>query len=264
MQPLPHDLERIFGELTDTANRIVAQFWRNIPQFETKHDTSPVTVADKAIEEALRKLLNKLTPGFGIFGEEFAPEGMNHEFTWVIDPIDGTKGFLVGGPMFTNLIALCHHGKPIAGLMNAPILRENYTAIGGITRLNGRPIRTRSHSDISSAVGFFSAQDMRYTPQQHNIVAQLRAQVLVNRANYDSYAYGLMAQGFTDISCEMGMEPYDRMALAPIIEGAGGVMTNWQGEPITMDSGTETLAACCPAMHQIGLASIKKSRDSAA
>ncbi len=252
-------IEEIFAEIVDTANRVVAQYWRNIPPFETKDDASPVTVADKAIEEAIRKILQKRTPDFGIYGEEFGQENTDNEFVWVIDPIDGTKGFLVGGPMFTNLIALAHHKIPIAGLMNAPILRETYTAIDGITRLNGKPIRCREPAGIDSSVAFLSAGDMNFTPKQKKITENLRAQVKIHRYCYDSYAYGLMAQGNSHLHCEMGMEAYDRMALAPIIQGAGGVMTNWQGDPISLDSGTETLAASSFKIHQLAMDIINKS-----
>ncbi len=254
----PIEIERIYALIIDEANRLVFQYWRNIPPFESKGDASPVTIADKAIEESLRKILKKHTPSFGIYGEEFGKEGIDNEYVWVIDPIDGTKGFLVGGPMFTNLVALTHHGRPIAGLMNVPIMRETYIAVDGVTRLNGKPISVRDCSGLDNAVGFFSAADMNFTPAQQNITAQLRQSVRIHRYCYDSFAYGLLAQGFVHINAEMGMEAYDRMALAPIIAGAGGIMTNWQGEPISLNSGTETIAACSPRIHQLGMDIIKK------
>ena len=251
-------IEKIFAEITDTANRIVAQYWRNIPPFETKEDASPVTIADKAIEEAIRKILHFYTPSFGIYGEEFGQQNIDNEFVWVIDPIDGTKGFLVGGPMFTNLVALAHHKIPIAGLINAPIMRETFSAIDGITRLNGKPIQCRAPSSLDTSVMFLSAADMNFTPNQRQITDKLRQLGKIHRYCYDSYSYGLMAQGFTHVHCEMGMEPYDRMALAPIINGAGGKMTNWQGEAISLDSGTETLACASSVLHQSVLEIITK------
>lgn len=252
------NIEKIYAEIIDVANRLVFQYWRNLPPFESKGDSSPVTVADKAIETEIRKILKHHTPSFGIYGEEFGVEGIDNEYVWVIDPIDGTKGFLVGGPMFTNLVALTHHKIPIAGLMNVPIMRETYIAVDGVTRMNGKPIRVKDTDNLGTAIGFFSASDMNFTPAQQQITRAFRESVRIHRYCYDSFAYGLLAQGLVHINAEMGMEAYDRMALAPIVIGAGGVMTNWQGEPVSLDSGSQTIAACSPKIHQLGLDIIKK------
>lgn len=247
-------IEKLLHLLADEAARVQMAHWRNIPAAEFKSDQSPVTIADKETESALRALLAKHRPDDGILGEEWGNENIDNEWVWVIDPIDGTKGFMVGGPMFTTLVALCHHGRPVAGVINQPVIKERFIGIKGQkSTLNGQVITTRDNIPLAKAVGFFSGNDLIFTDEQAAVFKAFYDKVRIKRSCYDSYAYGLLALGGVDVICETQMAPYDRLALAPVVQGAGGVITNWRGEEISLSSGTEVLAAGSPALHQAAL-----------
>ena len=256
------EIEKILNLLADEAGLVQMKHWRNIPPAEFKSDHSPVTIADKETETAIRALLKKHRPDDGILGEEWGNENLDKEFVWVIDPIDGTKGFMVGGVMFTTLIALCQHGVPIAGVINQPVLKERYMGFKGeASNMNGKPIRARGNIPLDRAIGFFSGSDLVFTPEQERVFKALKGVVRIKRSCYDSYAYGLLAMGFVDIICEAQMAQYDKMALAPVVNGAGGVITNWRGEAISMTSGTETLAAGSNALHQAALTIVQSAMN---
>ncbi len=254
------EIENLLHLLADEAGLIQTKHWRNIPAAEFKSDLSPVTIADKETEEAIRALLKKHRPADGILGEEWGNENLDSEYVWVIDPIDGTKGFMVGGVMFTTLIALCRHGVPIAGVINQPIIKERYLGFTDHpSTLNNKPIKTRDNIPLEKAVGFFSGTDLIFTPEQERVFAALKAKVRIKRSCYDSYAYGLLSLGLVDVICETQMAQYDKMALAPVVTGAGGVITNWRGEPVSLDSGTEILAAGSAELHRAALDIIQKN-----
>ena len=255
------EIEKILNLLADEAGRVQMKHWRNIPPAEFKSDHSPVTIADKETETAIRALLKQHRPDDGILGEEWGNENLDKEFVWVIDPIDGTKGFMVGGVMFTTLIALCHHGVPVAGVINQPVLKERYIGFNDASTMNGKPITTRKNIPLDKAIGFFSGTDLIFTPEQERVFKALKGVVRIKRSCYDSYAYGLLAMGFVDVICETQMAQYDKMALAPVIAGAGGVITNWRGEGVSMTSGTETLAAGSKELHQAALKIVQAAME---
>ncbi|MDI9313161.1 MAG: inositol monophosphatase family protein [Hydrotalea sp.] len=259
------EIEGLLNLLADEAGRVQMRHWRNIPPAEFKSDHSPVTIADKETESAIRALLKKHRPDDGILGEEWGNENLDKEYVWVIDPIDGTKGFMVGGVMFTTLIALCQNGVPIAGVINQPVLKERYIGFQGlkddISTMNGKALSTRTGIPLERAIGFFSGTDLVFTPEQERVFKALKGVVRIKRSCYDSYAYGLLAMGFVDVICETQMAQYDKMALAPVVNAAGGIITNWRGEPISMTSGTETLAAGSKELHAAALKIVQSAMD---
>ncbi|MGI9461189.1 MAG: inositol monophosphatase family protein [Alphaproteobacteria bacterium] len=248
------DIETLLHMLADKAGAVQVKHWRHIPPAEFKHDKSPVTIADKETEQTIRQQLKKYRPSDGILGEEFGNENLDKEFVWVIDPIDGTKGFMAGGPIFTSLIALCQWGKPIAGVIDQPILQERYVGLlGDASTLNGKTIKTRQAVSLDKAIGFFSAGDLPVDETSAEVFRRLKSCTRIQRSCYDSYAYSLLAAGFVDVICETKMSAYDYMALVPVVLGAGGVITDWQGDAVSLDSGGDILAAGSKELHQAAL-----------
>lgn len=225
--------------LADEAGTIARQYFRQPFAVERKGDDSPVTIADRTIEETIRTLLAQHRPDDGILGEEFdTVEGKNN-LTWVIDPIDGTKSFVMGRPTFGTLIALCEDGKPILGLIDQPILKERWIGARGLpTTFNGAPINTRPCTDLDSAVMASTTPDMfkRTFPAYEKFDASRFAW------GGDCYAYGLLAGGHIDMVLEAGLKPYDFAALAPVIEGAGGFIRDWNGHPLILQSDGKVIA----------------------
>src|SRR5579862_6444996 len=163
---------------------------------------SPVTAADRAAERAMRQLIGKRFPGHGIIGEEFGSEREDAEFIWVLDPIDGTKSFISGVPLFGTLIALAHHGHPILGIIDQPISRERWIgAAGRATTFNGIPVRTRACAVLGGATVFSTSPDM-FKGTDVAAHAKVAAAAKLVRYGADCYAYGLVALGFVDLVVE--------------------------------------------------------------
>lgn len=217
---------------------------------EAKGDASPVTEADRAAERALRAYLTERFPTHGIMGEEYGTERGDAEYLWVLDPIDGTRAFLTGRPLFGTLIGLLHRGEPVLGLIDQPVTRERWLGVAGQpTRFtsplgggNGggtaacRPCPSLATAELSctSPDIFDAAGTARFE----------RVRKAARRVTWggDCYAYGLIALGLVDAVVEGTLKPWDWAALVPVIEGAGGRMTDWQGQPLTLDSSGEVIA----------------------
>lgn len=213
---------------------------------ESKSDESPVTVADRGAEELMRRLINKRCPDHGIIGEELGSENADREFVWVLDPIDGTKSFITGVPLWGTLIALLHEGQPVLGCIHQPVMGQLLMGDGQTTELNGRTTRVRTCARLSDATLLTS--DTRNLPKYQRGAAceRLVSQVKLYRTWGDCYGYLLVASGLADIMLDPIMNPWDIAALVPVIRGAGGVISNWQGAaPFPAES---TIAAS-PALH---------------
>ena len=214
---------------------------------EIKSDLSPVTAADRGAEELLRGLIAKKFPAHGIIGEEFGSERADAEFVWMLDPIDGTKSFITGVPLWGTLIALLHRGQPVLGCIHQPVLRQLMIGDGATTTLNGRAVRGRATTRLEDATLLYSDPLMPAKHQcgpRHDALLQ---RVKLVRTWGDCYGYLLVAAGWADIMLDPIMNPWDIAALVPIVRGAGGTITDWSGgAPFPAES---TIAAATPALH---------------
>ena len=236
------NLITFINEMADAAGDIIRTHYRQPFDVISKGDHSPVTIADRGVEKALRAMIQARFPDDGIYGEEFGIRDAKNDLTWVIDPIDGTKSFVMGRPTFGTLIALCRDGVPILGVMDQPILRERWIgAAGQVTLFNGAPVRTRPCTDLTQAVCASTTPAM-FTDDERRIYETLDKRAKSMSWGADCYAYGLLANGFVDVVVEANMSPYDYLALVPIVSGAGGQITDWAGAPLTLSSGDKVLA----------------------
>ena len=229
-------------QLADVARRIVREHFRAPLAIERKPDGTPVTVADRDIEMQMRRMIRAAFPGHAVRGEEFAAEGSG-EFTWVLDPIDGTKSFVSGYPLFGSLIALERQGRPVLGVIEAPVLGERWVgAEGRGTLFNGKPARTRDCRALGAAVLYTTTPDTFSGAERARFEA-LSARTALRRFGGDCYLYGMLASGFCDLVIESRLKPHDFMALAPIVTGAGGLISDWEGAPLGAGSDGRVVAA---------------------
>ena len=235
--------------LADAAGTAIRPHFRQAFDVETKADQSPVTIADRAAEQAMRALIAAEAPRDGIVGEEFGTTEGSTGRQWVLDPIDGTVSFVAGRPIFGTLIALVQDGWPVIGVIDQPISGERWIgAAGRPTLFNGKPARTRPCRDLADATlattgpHYFSDHDGEH-------FMALAAKCAHKRMVFggDCYNYGLLASGHVDLVVEAGLKLYDFAALVPVVEGAGGMMCDWSGDPLTADSKGDVIAAGDPA-----------------
>ncbi len=244
------------NEMAEAAGAVIRRYFRTPVGVDTKADDSPVTIADRETEAAMRELLARQRPQDGILGEEHGRERLDAEYLWVIDPIDGTKAFITGMPVFGTLIGLLHRGRPVLGVIDQPILGERWLgAAGAPTTMNGRPIRTRACPSLDKAFLYSTAPDM-FKGADAVAYERVRAKVRQPRFGGDCYAYGLMTMGFADLVIEASLQPYDYCAVIPVVEGAGGIMTDWQGKALTIESDGRVVAAGDRAAHAAALAAL--------
>lgn len=248
------DLIRFAERLGDAAGRAIRPYFRTPIGYDDKLDDSPVTIADREAERVMRLLVNEVYPEHGIIGEEWGTEREDAEYVWVFDPIDGTRAFISGMPLFCTLVALLHRGRPVLGLIDQPISRERWIgASGHATVLNGKPVDARSSSELAQAIMYTTAIENHYLPVDAERFFRLQNKVKLTRFSADAYAFGLLASGHIDIAIECGLKLYDFAALVPVVEGAGGVMTDWQGQPLTMASDGRVLACGSAKLHQTAI-----------
>ncbi len=227
--------------LTEVSRPILRSYYRRKLDIIDKADESPVTKADRECEAALRAAIAKTFPDHGIIGEEFGSERTDSEYVWILDPLDGTRAFITGRPLFGTLIALTRGDAPILGVIDMPILGDLWLGATGIaSTLNGAPIKARSCAGLADAYLSSASPEMfRGDPRAFEA---LRGQVKSVTYGGDCYQYGMVATGFLDLVVERGLGIYDYLALVPIIEGAGGAIVDWQGQALTAKSGTEVVA----------------------
>ncbi|MBX9589355.1 MAG: histidinol-phosphatase [Hyphomonadaceae bacterium] len=231
------------------AASVALGYFRRPLTVDTKSDASPVTEADRQIEALLRRRIRECFPAHGLFGEEHGREAGSSDLTWVIDPIDGTKSFITGMPTFGTLIALLDGTTPVLGVVDHPALSERWVGIAGQPSLwNGTVCRTRACTRLADAVLYATTPDI-FEGGARALFDAVSAQARMRRFGGDCYAYALLASGFVDAVMEAQLKPYDFMALIPVIEGAGGVITDWSGRPLGLGSDGRVLAAATPSLH---------------
>ncbi len=228
------------------SGKIIKQYFRTDVTIDSKSDLSPVTIADKKSEEVMREEIQKQFPDHGIIGEEFGNYNANAEYVWVLDPIDGTKSFISGALTFGTLIALLKNGKPILGVINQPIINELLIGDNIEARLNGVKVNVRNCDNVSKAVLLTTDHFNIGKYQNQQKFDELAKKVKTYRNWGDCYGYYLLATGYADIMIDPIMSVWDSMALIPIIKGAGGVITDYQGnDPVKGNS----IVAASPQIH---------------
>lgn len=235
--------------LADAARGAIRPHFRTAMTAERKGDSSPVTIADRAAEEAMRRILTAELPQDGVHGEEFGVSEGRSGREWVLDPIDGTCAFLAGRATFATLIALLVDGFPVLGLIDQPILGERWLGVAGRpTTLNGEPVRARPCPSLADAA-LATTGPQYFTQDQGDVFMALAAKTDHKRMimGGDCYNYALLATGFLDVVCEAGLKLHDFAALAPVVEGAGGMMCDWNGDPLHAGSAGDVLALGDPA-----------------
>lgn len=237
------------GRLADVAGGVIRPFFRASFDHEAKADSTPVTEADRAAEAAIRTILDVECPTDAIIGEEYGEKPGTSGRTWVIDPIDGTISFMAGRPIFGTLIALLEDGWPVLGLIDQCINRERWIGVTGQgTTLNGKPVSTRACRELAAA-SLATSGPQYFSQHDGDHFMALAAQTAHKRMLFggDCYNYALLASGHIDIVVESGLKLHDFAALVPVVEGAGGMMCDWNGEMLHAGSEGHVIALGDPA-----------------
>jgi histidinol phosphatase-like enzyme (inositol monophosphatase family) len=235
--------------ITGEAAEIPRKHFRAGVDIIHKSDATPVTVADQATEEFIRAALIRTFPHHGILGEEFPTRVANSPYQWIIDPIDGTRAFISGMPLYGMLAGLLKDGTPRLGVVRMPELNEVYAGDGTVATLNGsQPLKVSATTDLDQAMLYINEADkiMRAEP---DVFARLNNGARDRRYSYDCYPYALVAAGHVDACVDYDLKSYDILPLVPIITGAGGVISDWQGQPLGLDSDGRVASAATPALH---------------
>ena len=250
----------LMHELADTARAIITPKFRKAFTSEIKSDKSPVTEVDRNVETALRDILSTKRPMDGVLGEEFPEKTSENGYSWVIDPIDGTKPFMAGLAHFTTLIALTKDNIPILGCIDQPILEDRW--IGGDghpTEHNSTRVRVaapKSLSDVtagSTAPGMFMTPALDPSHPNWLAYARLKSEIGTMTWGGDAMLYACLASGWLDLVVEADLKPHDFAALVPVIKGAGGVITDWDGKELTTQSDGRVLATSNQDLHKQAL-----------
>lgn len=234
--------------LADAAAAEVLRHFRQKIAVDDKPDLTPVTIADRTAEAAMRRLIEARFPAHGIIGEEHGRVRADAEHVWVLDPIDGTKNYISGIPIFGTLIGLARAGRPVLGIIDQPVLRERWLGIAGErSTLNGAAIATRPCADLRRATLYSTSPDM-FAGADAPRFERLKGRVKLARYGADCYAYAQLASGFIDLVVERDLKPYDFTALVPVIEGAGGAIVDWQGHALELGSDGRVVACGDPQL----------------
>ncbi len=252
MQIQSQILTQFIVEALGTASQIALRYFRQPVSVDVKADDSPVTIADREIEQALRNLLSERFPAHAIYGEEQG-QTSGEGGTWVIDPIDGTKSFLLGNPLFGCLLGFVEDGTVQAGGLAMPALNETWFADRhGPTTLNNKPCHTSQCQDLPGASLLTSSPDF-FNANEFKQFESLSKQIRYRRYGGDCYTYAMLAGGWADLVVESTLYPFDYLPLVPIVEQAGGIISDWQGNPLGLQSGSQVIAAATPQLHEAAL-----------
>lgn len=242
-----------FDKLASAAAAETMSRFRSKIEIENKLDEGfdPVTAADKAAERAIREVIEADYPDHGILGEEEENKNLDSEFVWVIDPIDGTRAFITGLPVWGTLIGLYQNGRAVMGMMDQPFTGERFLSDGksSFMKLRGgeaQVLKTSNVTDLSKASMFTTTPELHTGDNSRRYFA-LENEINLPRYGVDCYAYGVLAMGYADLVCESDLKPYDIGGLIAVVENAGGVVTKWDGGRPEM--GGDCLAAATPELH---------------
>ncbi|HLW93158.1 MAG TPA: histidinol-phosphatase [Roseiarcus sp.] len=263
------DFANFVDGLAQASADVILPFFRSAIGAEDKSKGGtfdPVTEADRAAEVAMRRLIAQAFPAHGVIGEEYGRDRPDAEYVWVLDPIDGTKGFISGLPMWGTLIGLMHRGRPVYGMMSQPFTRERYFGDGASAAWRGpsahreaggrdgsasRPLRVRSCASLAEATLMTTSPRM-FDEKERPAYLRVEDKCRLTRYGGDCYAYCALAAGFIDLVVEANLKPHDIVALVPIIEGAGGIVTTWENGDPTL--GGRILAAGDKRVHEEAMA----------
>ena len=269
------DFAAFVERLAQVSGEVILPFFRSAIGAEDKSlggVFDPVTEADRGAEAAMRRLIGQTFPAHGVIGEEYGVDRAEAEYVWVLDPIDGTKSFISGMPTWGTLIGLMHRGRPVYGMMAQPFTRERFTGDGKRARLRTlavtrgdapptewvtRTLRVRACASLAEATISTTSPALIRDPADAEAYRRVEARTRLSRYGGDCYAYCALAAGFVDVVIETGLKPHDIVALAPIIEGAGGVITTWDGQDAS--KGGRILAAGDRRVHDEALSLLKAS-----
>ena len=257
------DFVTFVERLGDAASETILPFFRTALGADDKNKGGrfdPVTEADRAAEVAMRRMIEAQFPSHGIVGEEFGAVRADAEYVWVLDPIDGTKAFISGLPTWGVLIGLLHRGRPCYGMMVQPFTTERFVGDGASAHWTGTglgPQRSRRRLQARRCAGLKDATVMTTSPLLYPddklpALHRIEERAKLVRYGCDCYAFAMLAAGHVDCALESGVQPYDVVALIPIVEGAGGVMTNWTGGDAA--GGGDVIASGDPRLHDEALA----------
>ena len=255
--PCPQAFVTLAEEMAAAAGEVARRYFRTALDVHDKPDDTPVTLADREAEAAIRAIVARAHPDHGVVGEEHGSDRPGADYVWVLDPIDGTRKFIAGNPLFGTLIALLREGRPILGVIDMPMLDERWTgAVGRPTRFTdrqgAREARVRPCADLAGAVLSASSPHM-FAEEEFIAFERVRRAAKTVLYGGDCFAYGALAGGFLDLVVEADMDPYDFMALVPVVEGAGGVMTDWTGAPLGLETDGRVIAAGDKGVHEAAL-----------
>ncbi|HKY86585.1 MAG TPA: histidinol-phosphatase [Pseudorhodoplanes sp.] len=255
------DFAAFVDELATASGETIRPFFRTNLGIDDKGPAGgfdPVTAADRAAEDAMRALIKKNFPAHGVIGEEFGNERTDAEYVWVLDPIDGTKSFITGMPAWGTLIGLTRAGEPVYGMMHQPFTRERFTGDGNAAHYRGpagdRDLHVRPCAALSDAILLTTSPRLMKT-KDRAAFGRVEEKARLSRYGGDCYAYCMLASGHADLVIETGLKPYDIVALIPIITGAGGIVTTWEGGPAT--NGGRVIAAGDARVHKAAMEMLK-------
>ena len=251
------DFKAFIGRLATSSGETILPFFRTSLLVDNKsasQDFDPVTEADRAAEAVMRRLIKANFPQHGIVGEEFGSEREDAEYVWVLDPIDGTKSFIAGFPIWGTLIALLHKGTPVFGMMHQPYIGERFYGDNGSANYAGpsgeRRLTVRRCGSLKEATSY-TTSPLLMNAADRAAFAKVEGAVKLTRYGGDCYSYCMLAAGHLDLVVETELKPYDIAALIPIITGAGGIVTNWNGGPA--QAGGRIIAAGDSRVHEAAM-----------
>ncbi|WP_316228538.1 histidinol-phosphatase [Bradyrhizobium sp. SZCCHNR2023] len=251
------DFSAFIGRLATASGETILPFFRTSLSIDNKsirQDFDPVTEADRAAEAVMRRLIKANFPQHGIVGEEFGNEREDADYVWVLDPIDGTKSFIAGFPIWGTLIALLHKGTPVFGMMHQPFISERFSGDNGSATYRNsvgeRRLSVRRCGSLKEAV-CYTTSPLLMNKADRATYERVEAEVRLSRYGGDCYSYCMLAAGHLDLVIETELKPYDIAALIPIINGAGGIVTNWDGGPA--QTGGRIIAAGDKRVHEAAL-----------